>query len=83
MRELTQDEMAQVVGGDGFVLGGGAYISSTRLVTGGLGIVGAVDVGYRAGYAIGTAVNAGTDAMFGSTLSEMMGGFAYNVSQGS
>lgn len=72
MRELTQDEMAQVVGGDGFVLGAGKYISTTRVVTGGLGVVGAVQVGYDVGFAIGTGINMFTDAMFGMSTTEAL-----------
>lgn len=72
MRELTLDEMEIVAGGDGFHLGGSKYLSTTRVVTGGLGIVGAVDVGFRAGYAIGTGLNMATDAMFGKTVTQAL-----------
>lgn len=78
MRELTMDETKMVAGGDGFVLGGGRYISGTRLITGGLGVVGAVDVGYRAGYAIGTGIDAASGALTGSRFSERLGGLAYD-----
>ncbi len=76
MRELNEKEMEMVAGGDGFALGGGRYISTTRMITGGLGVVGAVDVGYRAGFAIGTGIEAAT----GGSISRALGGFAYERS---
>ena len=72
MRELTQDEMRQVSGGDGMAIPGGSYLSTTRAITGGLGVVGAIDVSYRIGHALGDGINWATDRMFGISTTEAL-----------
>ena len=80
MRNLTEDEINQVSGRDGFYLGGNSYVSTTRLVTGALGIVGAASVAFEAGYLIGTGLNNATGAMYGTSTSEAIGGYFYENS---
>ncbi len=78
MRELTEQEMEMVVGGDGIALPGGNYISTTRTITTGLGVIGAIDVGWRIGSAIGAGVNYAYARGTGGDLAHDLGGMAYN-----
>ncbi len=57
MRELTQEEIVEVSGGDGLKLPGGGYISTTRGILNGLGVVGAASTAFSVGYTIGTGIN--------------------------
>lgn len=72
MRELTEQEANQVVGGDGIVIPGGGYISTTRTVFNGFGVAGALSAAYTVGTAIGAGINYGyahmTDSNIGSDL---------------
>lgn len=79
MRELTQDEMAQVVGGDGFNVGK-FYVSGTRATTGILGVAGAVSTAFQGGFLLGTGINMASGAMFDLSLSDRAGGFIYEHS---
>lgn len=79
MRELTQGEMAQVVGGDGFNLGN-LYVSGTRTVTGLMGVAGAASMAFQGGYLIGTGINMVAEAYTGSSYSDRLGNALYENS---
>ena len=80
MRELTEQEAGMVFGGDGIVLPGGNYISTTRTVLNGFGIMGAVSAGFAIGDTIGNGINYGYEMATGGSLAHDAGHWLYNNS---
>lgn len=80
MRELTEQETGLVFGGDGMQLPGGGYVSTTRVITNGLGVIGAGATAYNAGKLVGAGINYGYEAMTGSSLAHDAGGWMYRNS---
>ena len=79
MRELTTEEIKQVAGGDGMMLPGGGYISTTSRIMNGLGLFGAATIAFEVGYAAGSAINDAVENNFGGNI----GDYAYGYFHGS
>lgn len=74
MRELRDDELELVAGGDGIKLPGNNYISGTRVIFNAQGIAGALSLGWTVGYGIGTAANWAMETYLGGNPGDWLYG---------
>lgn len=72
MRELNQEELDMVFGGDGIVIPGGGYISTTRNVFNLTGAYGAASLAGTVGYGVGTLINKGIEHSFGGNAGDAL-----------
>ncbi|MEQ8313184.1 MAG: hypothetical protein RL839_04560 [Gammaproteobacteria bacterium] len=70
-----------VFGGDGIVLPGGSYVTTTRTVLNGIGIVGAVSAGFKIGDTIVNGIHFGYEMATGESLAHDAGHWLYNNSR--